>query len=78
MCRNRIGTPKQRINAGKPYSAFDTAHALKGMYANIFITPVLTPISEITELLRARTQTDYSALLTEAKTQKAKLDALAK
>ena len=53
--------------------AFETAHALKGMYGNISITPVYKPISEMTELLRTRTDMDYTALLNEAKRQKQKL-----
>ena len=57
--------------------AFDIAHALKGMYGNIAITPIFEPVNEMTELLRSRTQTDYSALLSKALAQKEKLVALA-
>lgn len=57
-------------------NAFETAHALKGMYGNIAITPIYKPICEITELLRNRTDTDYTALLEEAAAQKQKLAAL--
>lgn len=46
-------------------AAFETAHALKGMYSNLSLDPLTKPISEMTELLRARTDTDYSALLCE-------------
>ena len=59
-------------------TAFEIAHALKGMYGNISLTPIYKPLSEMTELLRSRTDTDYSALLAEAKTQKKKLEELAK
>ena len=41
------------------------AHALKGSAGNLSLTPIFAPISEITELLRARTQTDYTALITK-------------
>ena len=35
----------------------------KLMYANLSLTPLTKPVSEITELLRSKTQTDYSAHL---------------
>ncbi len=45
--------------------AFEQAHALKGVCANLALTPLEIKISEITELLRARTQTDYSDMYRE-------------
>ena len=45
--------------------AFEQAHALKGVCANLALTPLEITISEITELLRARTQTDYSDMYRE-------------
>ncbi len=56
--------------------AFDLAHSLKGVYANLSLTPILGPVSEITELLRAGTEMDYSPLMAEILEQKARLDAL--
>ena len=53
--------------------AFEVAHALKGMYGNISITPVYDPVCKITELLRERKDVDYSALIAEAKEQKQRL-----
>ena len=53
--------------------AFESAHALKGMYANLSLTPLSKPIIEMTELLRNRTEMDYSLLLDEVKTQFTKL-----
>ena len=53
--------------------AFESAHALKGMYANLSLTPLSKPIIEMTELLRSRTEMDYSSLLDEVKTQFTKL-----
>ena len=38
---------------------FEIAHALKGVSANLALTPICVPISEITELFRHRTETDY-------------------
>ena len=43
-------------------TAFELAHALKGVTANLALTPILVPLNQITELLRARTDTDYSEL----------------
>ncbi|MBQ8305340.1 MAG: Hpt domain-containing protein [Blautia sp.] len=51
------------IDAGNLDTAFEAAHALKGSTGNLSLTPIFAPVSEITELLRARTQTDYSALV---------------
>ena len=56
---------KEAVDAGDLEKGFELAHALKGMTANLSLTPVLKPVQEITELLRARTQTDYSSLLQE-------------
>ena len=43
--------------------AFTAAHALKGVLANLSLDFILKPVMEITELLRDRTETDYSALV---------------
>ena len=64
---------EEQLLAGDLDAAFETAHALKGMYANLSLTPIQKPVSEITDLLRTRTQTDYSALLDMAKQAKKKL-----
>lgn len=53
------------IASGDLGSAFEAAHALKGVLANLSITPLYEKVCEITELLRARTDTDYSPLLSE-------------
>lgn len=65
------------VNAGDLDKGFDLAHAMKGMYSNLALTPICEPVQEITELLRSRTETDYSPLLAEIKKQKAALNALA-
>lgn len=49
--------------AEKRYSeAFDHAHKLKGVMANLALTPILNPVSELTELLRNQTDGDYNGL----------------
>ncbi|MBR3637706.1 MAG: Hpt domain-containing protein [Lachnospiraceae bacterium] len=55
------------IHEHKYKEAFEVAHALKGVLANLSLTPVLKPISEITEGLRNQTEMDYSALLVQMK-----------
>lgn len=69
----RIDELKELIAAKNFDKAFEVAHALKGMYGNIAITPIYEPISAITELLRSRQDVDYSELLTKAEAQKEKL-----
>ena len=49
-------------------AAFEAAHALKGVMANLALTPVLKPVSEITECLRSRTQMDYQPLMRQIET----------
>lgn len=70
---NRLSELEQQIYSKDYYSAFETAHSLKGMYSNLSLTPLTVPISEMTELLRNGTDTDYTALLEEVKTQFRKL-----
>lgn len=56
---------KEAVAAGNLEAGFEAAHALKGVLANLALTPVLKPVSEMTELLRARTEMDYTPLLAE-------------
>ncbi|MBP5694481.1 MAG: Hpt domain-containing protein [Bacilli bacterium] len=44
-------------------NAFQAAHGLKGIVANLSLTPLYEPINEITEHLRAKEKIDYSNLL---------------
>ena len=77
LADDRLPALKQQIADGDLTAAFETAHALKGLYANLSLTPLTKPVSEMTELLRHGTDTDYSALLAEAENQYAKLCSLA-
>ncbi|MBQ7564508.1 MAG: Hpt domain-containing protein [Lachnospiraceae bacterium] len=54
-------------------TAFEMAHALKGVVGNLALTPIYTPISELTELLRAKQAGDYLGLYDKMKEQKDKL-----
>jgi len=51
------------IAEGNLDSAFEAAHSLKGVLGNLSITPLFEPISEITELLRAKEDADYATLV---------------
>ena len=53
--------------------AFELSHSLKGVVANLALTPILTPISKMTEMLRNREDADYSELVTEVLLQRDKL-----
>ena len=67
---DRLGT---ELEANNLDAAFETAHALKGVYGNLALTPIFEPIHEITEKLRARTEMDYSDLYAEAKAKRDEL-----
>jgi len=53
------------VERGDLAEGFELAHSLKGVLGNLSLTPLYEPVCQITELLRARTETDYSALLGE-------------
>lgn len=51
-------------------AAFEAVHALKGVIGNLALTPLYSPIDRMTELLRKRTDTDYTELCDEIKKQR--------
>ena len=57
-------------------AAFEAAHALKGVLGNLSLTPMFEVCSEMIELLRDRTEMDYTPMLNELLTKKAELVAL--
>ena len=63
FAEDKIAPLEQAIAAHDLEKGFEAAHALKGMFANLSLTPVLNPVLEITELLRSRTETDYAPLV---------------
>ncbi len=65
----------EKVKAKDLEGAFEEAHAIKGVLANLALTPLYDVVSEITELLRSRTDTDYSPLLNKMWDIKAKFDA---
>lgn len=67
---------KDSLEQGDLDSAFEAAHALKGVLGNLSLTPMFEQCSEITELLRARTETDYTPLLEKLLKQREALSAM--
>ena len=72
----RIELLERQLSQKDLDGAFETAHALKGLLANLSLDPLTAPVVEMTELLRSRTDTDYSKLLQEIKAQFEKLRCL--
>ena len=64
---------KAAVKAGDLTAGFEAAHALKGVLANLALTPVLKPVSELTENLRVRKEMDYTPLIAEAEQEMDKL-----
>jgi len=56
--------------------AFEAAHALKGVAGNLSLSPLFAVVSEITELLRAGTEMDYTEYLRAINQQKELLEKL--
>ena len=72
----RFASLKDVLASGNLDAAFEQAHALKGVLGNLALTPIFKPVSEMTELLRSRTDTDYMPLYNEMKAQYDRLLAL--
>ncbi len=64
------------LDKGDLDAAFAAAHALKGVLGNLSLTPMYEKASEITELLRAKTQTDYALLIRELMDMRSELERL--
>ena len=61
------------VESGDLEGAFAAAHALKGTTGNLALTPILTPVCEITEMLREKKETDYTALVQVIREEREKL-----
>ena len=59
---DHFSTLEKALNDNNLDLAFDAAHALKGVVGNLALTPLYETVSEITENLRAKVQTDYEAI----------------
>ena len=59
----RILSLESLIKDKKLEEAFELAHALKGMYGNLSITPLYLALSDIVEPLRRHEDIDYQEML---------------
>ena len=64
---------REALAADNLDEAFEAAHALKGVLGNLALTPIYDKVVEITELLRARTDMDYSSLEAEINAKREEL-----
>ncbi len=67
---------KAATEAGDLQAGFEAAHALKGVLGNLSLTKMFDKCSEFTELLRAKTETDYAPLVDELLSMRDELKAL--
>lgn len=67
---------RQAVASNNLDAAFEAAHAFKGVFGNLSLTPLYTPMVELTEHLRARETMDYAPLLNQILAKKAELAAL--
>ena len=65
------------LEAGDVKPAFEAAHSLKGVYANLSLTPVFDPMSELTEILRSGRLDGTAALFEAFKEKYAELEEMA-
>ena len=67
---------KEAVASGDLEKGFEAAHALKGVYANLALTPLYTPTAELTELLRGGEMPKDNTLIDAIKKAYADLQAL--
>ncbi|MBO4301590.1 MAG: Hpt domain-containing protein [Desulfovibrio sp.] len=65
----KLAALHKALDAGNLDEAFELAHALKGVYANLALVPIHRPLSELTEKLRVRDGSGCEPLLAEAEKQ---------
>lgn len=73
LADERFETMKEVLENKDLDQAFEMAHAMKGVFGNLALTPIYDPICEMTELLRSRTDMDYMPLYNEMKSQRDRL-----
>jgi len=66
----------EALKAGDLKAGFEAAHALKGVLGNLSLTPLYKPVQEMTELLRAGTEADYTPYFDEIAARKKEISAL--
>ena len=63
----------EAIEANDLDAGFEAAHALKGVLSNLSLDSLSEPVKEITELLRNKTDADYSPYIAKIKEKHAEL-----
>lgn len=76
LADERFESLRPVLEAQKLDEAFEMCHALKGVFGNLALTPLYDAISEMTELLRARTEMDYMPMYEALKAQRDRLLAM--
>ena len=69
----RFGILGDVLAGGEIPAAFEMAHALKGVIANLSLTPIEKPLSEMTEILRAGGREGCEALWTQVLEERQRL-----
>jgi len=67
---------EEAVAAGDLTAAFEAAHSLKGVTGNLSLAPLYEPLSEMTELLRARKEADYAPYLEQIRCSRGAIRAL--
>ena len=62
------------VEANDLDAAFEAAHKLKGVLANLALTPLCEPVNEMVELLRNRSEADYPQYLEKIEEKKRLLE----
>lgn len=57
-------------------TAFEKAHALKGVWGNLALKPLYDPVAEMVELLRSGKDVDYSGFVELIREKKSELESL--
>ena len=71
-----FGKLKEALENQDLDAAFEAAHALKGVLGNLSLNTIYDPVSEMTELLRSRTEMDYSEMLADILAKRDTLESL--
>ena len=74
---NSISRLEEALKSGDLDTAFDVAHSLKGVLGNLALTPLCTPVTELTELLRHKEDADYEKYMDIIREEYNRLVALA-
>lgn len=67
---------REAVEKNDLQEAFEAAHALKGVLGNLSLTPIYTPVSEMTELLRAKAEADYQGYVETILAKREELQAI--